>query len=323
MMTSVQEQFRAVLDGANYKVIAVDCPWLQVFVQNLDGRAALVFRELAPIDLFIDEGRGFRTVINRNVTNPSIVLSSIETGANPLFVRLVDFVLEEVRRATGHNQALRMIADAVSEFKIFFGRRGSRLSMEQIRGLIAELEVLKAIADYSGNAGEAISTWKGPFASDGVGIHDFVFPQGQAIEVKSAKHPASSVRVSSPDQLRPSESELRLVVVPMEQTSASSDTGKLLIDYVTGCLEVFQEAGAVAKKQFEDALSEIAKEVDDDYYKQWKFACNPWKSYRVEDGFPAIPWEAIPPGIGYVRYSIDLAAVQPFKMANDEALAWG
>lgn len=322
-MTSVQEQFRTVLEGANYKVIALDCPWLQVFVQNLDGRAALVFRELAPIDLFIDEGRGFRAVINRNMANPSIVLSSIETGANPLFVRLVDFVLDEVARATGYEQALRMIADAVSEFKIFFGRRGGRLSMEQIRGLVAELEVLKAIAEHTRNAGEAISTWKGPFASDGIGIHDFVFPQGQAIEVKSAKHPASSVRVSSPDQLRPSESELRLVVIPIEQTPASSGEGKFLVDYVAICLEVFQEAGAVVKQQFEDALSEIAREVGDDYYKQWKFVCNSWKCYRVVDGFPAIPKESIPPGIGDIKYSIDLPAVEPFKMANDDVLVWG
>lgn len=320
-MDEMRRLFEMALDGPNFRVIQLEHRWLKVFAQNQDGRAALVFSEAAPLTLQIPDGRGYRVQIDRKSKRPGITLYSRDPGANSLFLRLVDFIIEETDKATDHGQSITAIASSVQMFNEFAGRRGDRLTLEELRGVFAELEILKALSTQMDVTVDVISSWKGPFASEGIGLHDFVLPGGAAIEVKSAHHPANSIRVSSATQLRPIERGLRLVVVPLETTTRSSHVGQTLSDSIDTCRNLLAKWGVAAQHKFDEAIHEVSAQIQDDHYSQWKFVPNPWKCFRVEEGFPVIPMEGIPRGIDNIAYTLRLEALEGYRIDAQDLFA--
>jgi hypothetical protein len=321
-MTDIQRAFKNVLGGSNYRVIQLEHPWLEVFVQNVNSAATLLFRELIPDGLQIEDGRGYRVAIDRQGSHPTLSLTSANEGANQVFLRMVEHILEATKGAASKGQAISLIAESVSEFRNFSSKRRDRLTMEEMRGLYAELEVLNFIASSSQFGEHALESWKGPFAEEGIGLHDFVFPGGKAIEVKSSQHPSVTIRVASPDQLRPTSSELRLVVVPLETVRASSPAGRTIGQQVNLCTELLSKSGAEVRTQFMDAIEHLSTEILDSYYDQWKFIASDWKCYEVVEGFPVLPANGIPAGIESIKYSLRLDAIDPFALQTDKLLDW-
>lgn len=319
-MSELRAIFSEALVGPNFRVIQFEHRWLKVYAHNWDGRAALLVRERIPDDLFVEDGRGFTVMTSRAPSDSFVRLVSAEVGANPIFLRLVEFVLERTQLATNHNAAVASLAGAVVEFKNFSARRHGRLTQEEIQGLFAELLMLEHLLDKNFDAAEAVMAWKGPFASDGIGLHDFVLADGSAIEVKSCRHPGTAIRVSSPDQLRPRDFQLRLAVLPVEAVPSSSAQGIDLIHLVQRCTDRLALGPVATSDQFVDALEQISLDFSDEYYKRIKFVPSGWKCFEVRDGFPTMPVDTFARAIIRVKYSLDLDQLGDFNLGLDQLL---
>src|SRR3546814_19068659 len=82
-------------------------------------------------------------------------------------------------------------------WKTFLSGRSQHLSIEEVRGLFAEIVFLTELIDRQMSSSDAVEAWLGPERSH----QDFIFGN-TAVEVKSLSGAErSSVRISSEDQL--------------------------------------------------------------------------------------------------------------------------
>jgi hypothetical protein len=176
-------------------------------------------------------------------------------------------------------------------------RSGSRLSLEAMAGLFAELSVLEQLLIRDGNS---LGSWKGPFRAP----QDFT-SGSWAIEVKATTSAeGSSVRIHGMDQL---------VVKP--------DGGLMLwwmrLDVVNPDGRTIPEQVEVLKKYAarpQELLRLLARagyySADAETYGGVRFTISEQQHHRVLDDFPRIVPESFPEplhGISDVRYTLDLS----------------
>lgn len=321
MMSEISNAFSIVLAGSNYRIVQLEHKWIDLFLQNYDGKASLLIREAFAPDFYLEEGRGYTVQKEQSGNSCAVRLTSRDVGANAIFVRLVDFLVEKTSQANSKSEALSQLQNTIREFKYFSSRKGGLLSIEQIRGLFAELLVLRRLLKNGTPPQNALSIWKGPHASEGIGLHDFVFPSGDALEVKSSSHPSSEIRVSSPLQLAPTEQSLFLVVVPIEAMPASTGYGISIQELVNQCSALIGRGDQYTQGMFSEALASVGFDKKDDYYLQWKFQDSDWKSFKVREGFPYLDLKDIPRAITKVQYSLELALLSGFEVQTPAAIS--
>lgn len=319
-MTDFSRDYSALLAGANFRVIQVSHPWLDVFSQNLNGQAALLIRENFPNNFFVPDGKGF-TVSKTSGGDPStLTICSREPGVNQLFVRLVEYLIDRTSNAASKENALALLQLAVREFKAFSGRAPGRLTLPRVRGLFAELLFLQKLLAKGNTPSEALRSWKGPHNAEGVGMHDFVLPSGDSFEIKSTNHPSTEIRVSSALQLSAASYALHLVVVPLETLEHDSKSGQTILDLCNFCIEQIDESDSSSVSEFFEALAAIGFDPTDEHYAQWKFMAEPWKLFEIRDGFPELDLGEIPKAITKVRYSLELALLSEFEVNSVSVL---
>jgi hypothetical protein len=313
-MSEVREGFLLVLASANYRIVQLEHRWLDLFLQNYDGRASLLVRENVPQDLHIEEGRGYTVVRESGGESVALRLTSRDVGANAIFVRLVDFLIDKTSQASSKLEALFLLRAAINEFKHFSSRKTGLLSLEQVRGLFAELLVLRALLQSGRSGPSVLAMWKGPHAAEGVGLHDFVFPSGDALEVKSSSHPSSEVRVSSSTQLMPTANDLFLIVIPLETLPGSGGGGLSITQLISECTELMGSGDQLTLEVFFEDLASVGFDPKDDHYTQWHFEESTWKCFQVREGFPYLDIEGIPRAITKIRYSLELQFLREYEV---------
>lgn len=187
------------------------------------------------------------------------------------------------------------------------GTRG--LSLEEQRGLVAELAFLRALGEHLGTL-EAVEAWKGPNES----AKDFELP-GTFFEIKarrSAAHP--KVRISSEAQLMDIEGARFFLRVHDVDTSLAHE-GENLRDHVDRTAQLFDE-DIMALDLWEQRLASIGYSPDlVELERRWHLGAI--RTFEVLDGFPRlIP--PMPQGVGEVEYTIRLDACAEFE--RDPAL---
>lgn len=308
MPSDVEIALRGALAGPVNKAVSLECRWFKSFAQNHDGHAALVLRvSLSPNDT-IPDGRGFRISTARGGHDDYVRVTSISPGTMPVFIKLVELILDRVNQAASAAQARQAIADAVQEFRSFSGRVAGRLTDNEVRGLFAECVLLNAMLDTGIDGEVTIGAWRGPYALAGIGNHDFVFASGRSIEVKAIRQGSMQVAVSSAGQLVPSSSALDLVVLPLEPSPA----GLRFRDYVHKLGERIKARGPVAADAWEDALAALRLDLSDEWYDQHVLLPGEWLRYSVRDDFPHVDVAHIPLGLVNLRYSLDLPSIHRF-----------
>lgn len=313
----IEGLFATVLAGTNYQVIAVPHPFLLIFVQNVDGRGALRLRlSLRPGEV-VEDGRGFNVRVDRSGAEQYIRIESREPGAPPVFMKLVEYVLDQLQAVDSPSSATRALRGALDEFRRFSSRRSGRLSEDEVRGLVAELLLIENLVEAGTDLSVAVAAWKGPFARDGVGSHDFTFADGRAIEVKSTHQPPEEVHVASPDQLRPSESRLDLAVLPLEAVPPTVSGAISFVALVRRLDGAISGEGGQTRGTWQRALESLHLDIEDEYYDQWVFVPGRWRRYVVREGFPSIPSNAMQRGIVKVRYSLELKELEEFEVDFD------
>ena len=241
-----------------------------------------------------------------------LVLSLNGEHHRDLFQVLCSSLLAELIDATSAASALQITLNHLKRWKIFFsGKKARILSLEEVRGLFAELWFLRELLHSKMGANVAVGSWYGPERIQ----QDFIF-NDSAVEVKSlvASDPRT-VRISSENQLDSVHSALYLLIVRLSASQA--DGCQSLNEIVVKIKSLVGDSDAAIT--FEKKLAEFGY-LPLIEYDQPKFEVLGTQSYKVGEGFPRITRVDLASGVIQVRYQIQLEHLQPFRCDYDTML---
>nr|WP_274636496.1 PD-(D/E)XK motif protein [Microbacterium bovistercoris] len=315
MSTVSYGAFVAALGSKNERVIQLPHPRVTFLAQNHNGRAALLAKLTLDPNQIVPDGRGFSITTEQTGSEGFIRIASTDPGISLLFLKLVDYVLEQTAEARDATAASRLLVAAVNDFKRFFQRRPGRLGEEEIRGLISELLLLLHLqgGDHA-RTWDVFHAWGGPFGA----LHDFEFAAGNAIEVKSTHRPPAEIRISSPAQTAPLPDGLDLVVLPLERIAIGTGADVRFVDLVSEVGALAATHGGDVADLWDAALHVLGLDLADEYYEQWQFLLGDWLRFLVTENFPGIRATDIPAGVVKVTYSLRLDSLQAFAARFDD-----
>jgi hypothetical protein len=183
---------------------------------------------------------------------------------------------------------------------------GALLRLEEIRGLVGELLVMRDCFRIR-PLPEVIAAWSGPLGAP----QDFAFADA-LIETKAVGPTALRVRVSSADQLdAPYSRRLTLAVVRVASSSKEQEGGftlSQLIAQIALLLDGLPSSGA----DFRDRLAAAGYAAHPDY-DLVRFRNDGINYFEIQPGFPRICRADLMHGIDNVRYDIELATISGFE----------
>ncbi|WP_246770812.1 PD-(D/E)XK motif protein [Taklimakanibacter albus] len=242
-----------------------------------------------------------------------LVLTLDRTVDQDLFFGLCQTLINTLAPATTSVQALAMALAHIRRWRAFLAARKSRhLSDEEVRGLWAELQYMRAL--YAGRltTAETVDGWTGADMRQ----QDFIF-DNIAVEVKSLHgRDRNSVRISSEDQLATVVDDLFLVThrLTVAADTAGAVSLNALVELVEGEL-----GDADVLEQFSQKLADFGY-LPIAAYDTPEFVVADRQTYRVEGDFPRLVRAELPSGIVRVSYEIELEAMKDFQVSNDEVL---
>jgi Putative PD-(D/E)XK family member, (DUF4420) len=312
----IAEDLQEVMDGEPGRTIGLTGhPHLPMYVTNLGDRPGLLVDVQLPEGLTVEDGQGFDVVQLAGPVRNRLLVRPTKPGAvSPAFLGLVEYVYRETGAASTRDASVSALLDAVHEFRQFFARRADRLSEVAVRGLFAELELILDLEKRGVGIEDVLRSWSGPFRGT-----DFRFPAGAAVEVKTVRVPAKSVKISSEHQLENSERKLCLLVRPLA-TVSRGDQGSIAFTEVVDQVKRLLGGSPNARTLWRAATSAIGFDETDSYYDQWAFVAEGWRAFEVEGKFPRITPGDLPEGVRSVSYAIELSKLEGFETDRDAVL---
>jgi hypothetical protein len=307
---SVDAALRHVLSNGANAVVKIRHSWLRIFAQNVQGQPGLLLELDDPLPHYIDGGKGFSVQAGTGqgafVGNYIRIVSST-SEVTPAFVALSSYLIDESNKSGSAGASLSDFFQALEEFRDFLSKPRGRLGEDLIRGLTAELILLRELTDQLGSIANALQRWNGPYGNS----KDFIFPAGHCVEVKSARRPTLEVNISSIDQLETPNVSLQLAVLPMERSESADDESIGLVDLLE---ELAGEARTdpQANRLWVQALDGLGLEHSDPYYAEWRFRVGDWLAFDVVNGFPRLRAAEIPAGVAGVQYKLRVDALADF-----------
>lgn len=309
----LRDDFETISASAHQRAVQLDHPYITFLAQKWHNQVALAAMVPALPDQMINDGLGFTVNFDQAGNAPYIRIVADGGGVPPLFLKLVEYVLERTSLAEDAADAHRLLPLAVEEFSKFFRRRPGRLSEEEIRGLTAELLLIQRMLEGEIPARDVFHAWGGPFG----GVHDFVLGNGQSIEVKSTHQPPLEVRISTPEQTTPTPAGLDLMVLPLQRVTADTMGCVSFSGLVSEVAQIAAQSSVGCLDLWESAMRSLALDQADQYYNSWHFLPGIWQGYEVRNGFPSIDLANVPRGVVKVAFSLQLAALAEFAMHRD------
>lgn len=230
-----------------------------------------------------------------------------------LFLGLCETLVASLAPVSDSGAALSVALTHIRRWKAFLaGRNSGGLSPEQVRGLFAELQLLKALYGERLSTSEAVAAWCG---ADRV-QQDFIFGD-TAVEVKSLSgRERSAVRISSEDQLESLTGNLFLMVYRLSELAESDQALSL-----NGLVQLVERdiAEGEALEQFSRKLAAYGYAPLAEYDAP-RLLVSDTTSYRVVEGFPCLIRSTIPQGIARLSYDIELESIRPYVCDQTEFL---
>jgi hypothetical protein len=246
-----------------------------------------------------------------NESQQRLVLTLDRNVDRDLFQGLCETLITSLATVVDSAVALSVTLQHLKRWKAFLaGKKARMLTNEEIRGLFAELHVLRQLYLRRLTQDEAVDAWCGADGSH----QDFIFGD-VAIEVKSLSgRERSSVRISSEDQLEALVSNLflttvRLIDMPDAETALSLNDMVALIEQ--------ELVSAEAIEQFSEKIAGCGYAALTDYDRP-RFTVGSTNGYAVTDQFPRIIRSRISQGLFHVAYDIQLEAIAPFVCEDNE-----
>lgn len=203
-------------------------------------------------------------------------------------------------------QSFQSVVNRLVRWQKFLSRgNAGLLSPEEVRGLVAELAVLRHLVDIGfAPASMIMTSWDGPSGAP----QDFRFERF-CLEVKSASDSGGAVRISSEYQLHDATRDVYLAVVRMSEEGEGEDA--LSLNDIVAAMA----AGLDGKRLslFEQKLA-TAGYLDLDIYDQPRFNLKPAEFFRVSEDFPGLHVENVPHGVSSLRYELDTRVLEAFTI---------
>ncbi len=224
-----------------------------------------------------------------------------------LFASLVQDILD-ASRSLPEDAMAQFTAARIVRWRDLLECGSSKLALWELRGLVAELVVLKKLCDLMTPA-EVVEAWHGPLGAP----QDFVFQQLR-IEVKAVGPTARRIRITSAAQLDTTAGvELRLVAVLLASTILEAGDGFTVADLVADIRSILA-AHAAADKEFSRRLG-AAGAGDLEAYHNFRFRLDGIRNFAVQESFPRIVRSMLMDGIDEVSYSIAFAKIASYERA--------
>lgn len=238
-----------------------------------------------------------------------LILSLRQSEHREIFYRLCSDIIEATQGSKDMASALHVMLRRTWRWhQLLRGERDGRLSPEEQKGLIGELEYLMNVVLTHFGPAESMTFWEGPAGSP----KDFVVGD-TATEVKARRGAAKPfVSISSEHQLdNAGFHNLYLYVVDLA-SAAVKDRGSFnLNEYVDQAFRRIYDIDPGAVEIFETKLLEVGYQKEDDYSDRYWIRLDS-QAYEIRDDFPRVVDSGLPAGVEDVSYKIDLVEIQEY-----------
>lgn len=232
-------------------------------------------------------------------------LSLLSSDYRYIFNTLCYDLVESTRKDTRQQALLCLLGRFVAWQNLLKGTRQGIMSLQEQRGLAAELLALIHFAQHRG-IDVALDAWVGPLKMD----KDFEFYDDWA-EVKSCQISATSITISSIEQLD-SPIEGKLFVYHIDHSPENKEDVFSLEDIVH---KVRGYTATAAMRRMLDSKLFLRKYIDNEpEYQKKCFCVHSHAIYKVSDGFPCLRRDMLVTAITTCEYSISLPAIESFRM---------
>ena len=234
----------------------------------------------------------------------------IDNQFKDIFSLFIQNIIEDITSTTSENEALTKTLNVIFKWKKLFDRISfSGMSLEYQKGLIGELIFFNYLIDKNLSIEKILDAWTGPELDD----KDFRFGD-ISIEIKltSSKHP--SLKITNEGQLDTENiSELYLILYAVENVKENGFSLNSLISQIRDKLYLDLEKF----KFFNERLLLLGYLDDDDEYYNTMYSIRQVHNYKICNDFPRIIKSQLPIGIYNTSYSIELSAVEKFRIEPD------
>jgi hypothetical protein len=227
----------------------------------------------------------------------TLTLRLVDPTLTDAFVSLISDIAQKSALEPTEAQAWTVFVGLLTDLQDLLMPRSERLSLEALRGLIAELWFGFDIAAHGQSLEAAIAAWSGPFR----GEQDFNFPvPGTQFEVKSRRPARRFVEISSTAQLDRDDVHLAVVTVEDLPTAAGGITLPGLVTSTRHRLD------PLTRSEFNRRLGVLGLNLDDPWYREQAFEVRQLAIYEVAGDFPRLRASQLPAAIVRAEYRLDL-----------------
>jgi len=242
--------------------------------------------------------------------NDLLVIRLKDNEQREIFYQLCLDIISATRLAQSEEEAIeKFLARTWRWHRLLRGSRDDRLSEEEQKGLIGELQLMRQHLFPSIGVAASINAWTGPLDAP----KDFEVGR-VCIEAKARRGAATPfVAISTEHQLDTKGLDaLFLYVAEVTGTTEDDPKGCTVTDVANGVLEEIQERDPSVIDLFEERLLSTGFDWSDNYADK-KWLLGPERIFEVAGDFPRITTRAYPTGVTNVRYSIALQDCEQFR----------
>lgn len=241
-----------------------------------------------------------------------IEVSLVDTSYSDVFDVFIDDLANAAISVKDRSEIAGAVAQRIHHWQAFLRKTIDGLSAEALRGLYGELKVLDWIGHHF-NYSAAIACWVGPDSFS----QDFHL-RDVAIEVKtSAAKKPQSILISSERQL--DSRGLDLLALWHWSIDERLDHGETVPNLISKLRLLVSKSAN--QELFENRLLEVGYLNIHAPRYEFGYKIRSFQIFEVRDGFPRLVEEDCPPGLGDVRYTVQLGAISQFEISDTSLLA--
>jgi hypothetical protein len=219
-----------------------------------------------------------------------------------VFAILCCDVIEHSRPAANEKEALKLVISRYKQWsKLLETQRSGLMDEHSRKGLLGELLFLEQRIRTSNAALETVQGWSGAESAD----QDFMYSDGW-YEIKSIVTSAQSVSISSLEQLDCADNG-DLVVIRIDK-SAPERAGAVSLYEVVQRIKDALSAETSALDLFQTKLMAYGY-LDLQEYDEQKYTHSNTQHYEVDNSFPRLTKNNVPPQIVAAHYEVDIASL--------------
>ncbi|MBP1644837.1 MAG: hypothetical protein H6Q16_412 [Bacteroidetes bacterium] len=266
-------------------------------------------------DVAIPELKNYRfkgveifTIENENNIELNIYL--LDNELKDIFSLFIQNILEDVEKSITENEAVITTLNIISKWKKLFDKINfNGLNREQQKGLIGELLFFNYLLEHEKTSTSILNAWTGSDYKD----KDFTFG-GIGIEIKFTSSKNPKITISSERQLDSKNlNELFLLLFTAEEVKENGFSLNSLIQQIRKKITNQDELNL-----FNENLTLIGYMEDDKSQYNTKYSLKNTLVFEISEEFPKIIKNQLPLSIYDVKYSIELSAVEKYKINFEE-----